>query len=145
MFDSATTYNINFYNSNNGSEQGVITHRMGRMYVAKPDDRLAQKLVLENFEKDWKADIPTSGGGLVLPGAPGLWTEPQSISQEDENNLKFNRYTVYFVRRIEYTDKAGKWWSDRCEHYQIRETKMDINLLHPCLVLMNGRYRAKRQ
>jgi len=145
LFDSNTVYSINFFHANNGSEQGMITKRIGRIYVAKPDDSDAQKEISKKFAQAWREAESTKDPPVVLSGSPGFWTESQSISKEDENNLKFHGNTLYFVRRIEYTDKTGKWWSDRCENLQIEGTKLDLDIVHPCGTLMNGRYRAKRQ
>lgn len=142
-FNSSAIYRINFFSSNNGSEQGMVKRRIGRMYVAKPDDRHAQEELISRFEKDWKETLSTGYSTVELPGAPSFWSEFQSISKEDEDNLKFNRNTLYFIRRIEYADKTGTWWSDRCDHYQVNGGSLEMKIIHPCLVLMNSRYRAK--
>jgi hypothetical protein len=53
------------------------------------------------------------------------------------------------VRRVEYQDKTGTWWSDRCEGLQFEDkgnnTQVELNITHACYVLMGGRYPAKRQ
>jgi|SRR6185437_14214474 len=144
IFNSNTKYDFNFSFINNGSEQGLITKRLGRIYVALPDDQATQIEVAKKFEKAWKeASPPAKNLGVVQSGAPGFWTDQETISQDDENNLKFNGNTLYIVRRIEYRDATGTWWTDRCVHYQVEGKQMDLNILHPCFVLMNGRYRAK--
>jgi hypothetical protein len=75
-FDSTTTYKVHFLYINNGSEQGMITQRIGRIYVAKPDDRSAQEEILKNFEKDWNNAPPNTGPSVALPGQQGFGPKP---------------------------------------------------------------------
>ena len=142
-FASGVDYMLNFFYMNNGTDQGLLTKRLGRIYVAKPDDLDAQKEVASEFESDWKNAAPVKVPTPVQAGEPKFWMESLEISQDDESKLTFKGDTLYVVRRIEYKDRTGTWLSDRCDHYQVSDHQMWIEVFHPCQVLMNGRYRSK--
>jgi hypothetical protein len=150
LFDADTAYHFNFSQLNNGSDQAIIIKRVGRIYVAKPDDLAAQQEIVAKFAKDWRdSDENNKKGKPVVSqvGVSGFWTEFLKVSADDVNNLKYQRNTLYIVRRIEYKDKTGTWWSDRCESYQVEDKdhsyQLELNITHSCFVLMTGRYRAR--
>ena len=144
MYDSTTAYVVSFYYDNSGSDEGSLTRSMGCLYVARPDDRAAQEDLAKTFEGDWKNQPSASSPLVVLRNAPGFWTEHQSISRQNEDDLKAGKATMYFIQRVEYRDQTGKWRSDRCEQFQSTPLHLNINILHLCSVLMNGRYRVGR-
>jgi hypothetical protein len=143
MFKSNIKYGFNFSYTNNGSEQALLIKRLGRIYIAKPDSVAAQEAFAQTFENDWKRQPKAEPAQITQAGGAGFWSEIQAISEDDEKKFSLG-YTVYVVRRIEYRDGTGTWFTDQCDHYQLAGNRMDLDIVHPCFVLMNGRYRAKQ-
>ena len=145
LFQPGVEYIFNMLFENYGNETGAMRKRVGEIYVAKPDDLAAQKELAQRFQKQWKAlpdNVPTM---IAAPNMPGFWTEKRVFSDEELRTLNQGGGTVYFLRRIEYSDSTGTWWTDRCDHLQRVGLQLSLQVDHLCLTFQNDRYRARRR
>ena len=142
-FQPNLQYNFNFSYSNNGNETGHLAKLLGKIYIGKPDDLETQKRLAIEFEKDWK-ELPTPPKALPVPPAgTNFWTEHRIFTDQEIGDLISNRETVYFFRRLEFTDSTGTWISDNCDHLQISKIPglgMNLHVAHPCLTFQDDRY-----
>jgi hypothetical protein len=74
---------------------------------------------------------------------PGYWSESHIFSDAELRGLIKDGGTVYFLRRIEYTDSTGTWWTDRCDHIQRLASQLYFRVNHRCLAFQTDRYRAR--
>jgi hypothetical protein len=142
-FKSGVDYEFDFLFTNNGSSPASLEKRIGRIYVGKPDDLEAQKEIAAKFASDWKKESVLGPPQPISPSSPHYWSENRNLTDLELGALLHKGNTVYAVSRIEYSDSTGKWWSDRCEHFQLSNNVLSIHVTHPCLLLTNDRYPAK--
>jgi hypothetical protein len=145
LFRPGVEYQFNLLFPNYGNETGLVTKRVGEIYVAKPDDFTVQKKLTQKFEKQWQA-VPENGkSGIVAPNVQNFWSEYHVFSDDELRALIQEGGTVYFLRRIEYSDSTGTWWTDRCDHIQREGPQLFLKVNHPCLTFQNDRYKARRR
>jgi membrane protein implicated in regulation of membrane protease activity len=145
LFQPGVEYQFNVSLQNYGNETGLITKRLAEIYVAKPDDLAVQKTLTQKFEGQWKALPKNEGPATVVPNVLNFWTEKHVFSDDEISALIQGPETVFVLRRIEYSDSTGTWWTDRCEHLQREGPQLFFKVTHPCLTFQNDRYRARRQ
>ena len=145
IFKPGVKYVFNFMYINNGNRAATMIKRKAEIYIAKPDDLVTQQDLARKFEKGWSETKSVEKPLIIQPQIPGFWTETFELSDTEVSNLVFNGDTIYVLRRMEYSDETGKWWTDRCDHYQRDEHQIYIQVMHSCLVLMNDRYPSKRR
>jgi|SRR5579859_2781852 len=145
LFQPGIEYNFNMPLENYGNEKGLLTKRAGEIYVAKPDDLAIQNELTQRFEKQWKALPKNLGTTIAPPNVSIFWSEKRVFSNDELRTLNLEGGTVYFFRRVEYSDSTGTWWTDRCDHYQRVGSVVFLKVAHACLTFQNDRYSARRR
>jgi hypothetical protein len=142
-FQSGTDYTFNISFVNEGNQVSRIVKRLAQIYIAKADDLETQKGLVSKFEEEWKKPN-TKTPMISAPGAPSFWSEDRTFSAAEMNDLKRTENTIYVLRRIEYSDSTGKWWTDRCEHFQKDSGVLYVRVTHNCYLFQQDRYRPQR-
>jgi hypothetical protein len=140
-FKTGTRYEIRLPFENAGNEMAHVRKRVARFFVDKPDDKAVQMQLAEDFSSYWRTATNASGALDVPPRTQAFWTEYAQVTNEDVTKLSKGEDTLYVLRRIEYSDSTGTWWSDRCAHLQLDKGMIFIRVGHPCMVFENARYR----
>jgi hypothetical protein len=115
---------------------------MQEIYVATADDRDAQMLLAEKFNKEWKVGKKRMTV-VIIPNAPAFNSLSRTFSNEEMQD--FGKKTIYFMFRFEYSDGTGRWRMDECEAFQRTPENIDATVAHPCEVFVNARYPVKPQ
>ena len=140
-FIPGRSYHLYVLFNNAGTETGTLKSFLGKTYVAKPLDMTEEKSLSRRFEADWKArQIPSSA--MFTPGEDGfseMRTDP--LSDTDVADVLAGRKALYYLLRIEFSDKQGTWFSDYC--FGIQNPGEYLGLSWPCWVHNQTRYRPK--
>lgn len=134
-------YRFNTYFVNGGTENASRLNILTRIYVAKPDDRNAQKKLAAQFEREWGQE-PHIKGETVIPNALSFRTDDKTFTSEDVRGFNSGKATIYYLVRFQYSDETGRWRSDTCRSFQNNDGSIDLTVSHPCRVFENQRYAA---
>ena len=144
MFSAGQKYLFEILYGNSGTKPAKVHLKLGKFYVGPADDRVFQVQLTKKFDEDWRKFVgKTTPSNATFPPqtkAISFWTEERTFDDEEIDNLLHKGATVYSISRIEYSDETGKWWSDKCEHYQVGSGTLNLSVTHSCQVLMNDRY-----
>jgi len=126
---------------NDGSENALLIKEFAQVYVGKPDDKDTQIKLGKQFENDWN-NAPKYRTATVDPFTGGFFTTFRKIAVDEAIDLNVGKSTIYVLRRLEYSDSMGRWFSDDCFDLQVLPNGIYINVTHPCVVFSNVRYPA---
>lgn len=150
-FKAKSIHQFLFYFNNPGTESARIYKKFGGMYIGKPNASDAEKAISRAFETDWDKS-PAAPRSQFMPTvislaplAPFWATEGVSFTENDVARLNKGE-TLYLVRRIEYSDSLGRWYTDVCGYMEPRSFDHPDQRIanHPCSVLVNPRYAVPR-
>jgi len=142
-----TSYPFNMELVDRGNDSATITKEMFSIYTGKPDDKSAQEVLVEEFEKEWKAQknsaVPQPS---LFVDVPYIVTRFKSFTRAEIDSMGPDKRTIYFLVRIEYSDSSGRWGMEDCRAFQ-NGPGAPINpaMLHYCQVFRNPRYPIKPQ
>jgi hypothetical protein len=115
---------------NDGNEIARVLQRDAEIYVAEPDDLGSQKSLAIQFEEAWRK-LPKPKYSPAVQGKPAYWSKHRTFTKGEIDEIRQKGYTVYVLRRIEYSDSTGKWQTDSCDHYQVDSKGLWISVTHP--------------
>jgi hypothetical protein len=131
--------------TNDGNEDGYDRKALVKIYVGKPDDKAAQEELVAKFEKEW-SEAPTRQPPFlaVIPQHPGFNTDQHIFTADEVARIKEGQ-TIYQMRRIEFSDSSGKWWSQDCKYLILRsQGQLNFHVAKGCLVFNADRIPATR-
>lgn len=138
--DQSIPFNVRFENI--GDDPATDIADDGRIYIAKLDDAQAQTEFFKEFNKRWK--ITKHAGGkkdVIVPGSgESLVTFYETFTDDQIKDVEKNGKTFYYLFRIIYSDKGGRWIQDFCGGQQAINSRVS----HPCLGHNSDRYPAAK-
>jgi hypothetical protein len=142
LFRAGVSYTFRSNLANDGSDDATIFRALRKIYIGKPDDKAAQDDLASQFELEWsqlKNDpVPTN-----FIRQDSAYRTDDRIFTEPEIKELTDGYTVYTLRRLEYSDQTGKWISEDCHHLQLHNGAIDIYVSHPCRTFYRNRARVR--
>jgi hypothetical protein len=135
---------INNYYTNEGTESGTLLKQLAKLYVGKPDDRIAQEALVRRFEREWTTDVVHHSPTPMNPNIP-LFSSDYRTLTDDEIKALNEGATIYILRRLEYRDSTGDWRTDDCEALQKEAVTIDMRVGHACFMFVRDRYSVKRR
>ena len=142
-FQAGVQYHFNCDFINDGNEDATFLESLMKIYIAKPDDKNAQLNLAAQFEQDW--NVERQGRPSVISAHhPGFDSILRALTSDEVERLRKGD-TIYLLRRLEYTDSTGKWFSDDCSHLQVSNKEISFGVGHPCIVFSRDRYRPPRR
>jgi hypothetical protein len=142
-FTSGVNYQIDVDYTNVGGEAGTLLREDAQVYVAKPDDRIAQQALVKLFEQTWRK-LPASFSSLVNPGTPHFFTRYRTFTDKEIEAINAGE-TVYVLRRLQYRDSTGLWQTDDCGDFQREGRSLFIHIGHSCSLFVRDRYPVTRR
>jgi len=123
---------FNVYYTNDGNESGRKCIVDVRFYVGKPLSAEAEAKIWLDFNQWW----PSVGHSKCLTLMPRDTAPFGSFStadfkQEEVDGLSNGTLTLYVLKRLIYSDSAGRWRTDDCFQYQ--DVRSDFEVSKPCL------------
>jgi hypothetical protein len=143
MFRAGTEYEIKSDVVNDGNDGAKVLRALRKVFVDKPDDRATQLLLVSRFEKEWSQEVTDKNKVSYGVQYHGFQTTFRSFTDEEVNKLASGE-TVYLLRRIEYSDAAGVWTAEDCQHLQVVNKVLYIRVSHSCVVFRGDRLPSRR-
>jgi hypothetical protein len=139
-FKADVSYTFRSNLANDGSDDATMLRMLRKIYIGKPDDKIAQDDLALKFEMEW-SQVKRLPSRFVRQQT-GFRTDPRIFTEPEIKDLDMGE-TIYMLRRLEYSDQTGTWISEDCQHLQVQERTMDIRIGHPCAAFDRNRARVR--